>query len=60
MSGSGPTVFGVFGRRSDAAAAAHALRRDGLRAVVTRTLGRKAVGRLRVVGPKALQQGEQR
>jgi len=40
MSGSGSAVFGLFGSRVRAEAAARALGRDGHRTIVTRTLGR--------------------
>jgi len=47
MTGSGPTVYGLFDGRREALAAARALRRSGLAAVVTATVGRRGVDRLR-------------
>jgi 4-diphosphocytidyl-2-C-methyl-D-erythritol kinase len=41
MSGSGSTVFGLFGTRERAAGAAAALRREGWKALVTRTASRR-------------------
>ena len=50
MSGSGSTVFALFTGRERAAAAAAGLRRDGWRALLTRTAGRRQSS----LGPRSL------
>jgi len=47
MTGSGPTMYGLFAGRPEALGAARELRRSGLRALATATLGRRGVRRLR-------------
>jgi 4-diphosphocytidyl-2-C-methyl-D-erythritol kinase len=50
MSGSGSAVFGVFREGRAARSVADSLNRDGIRAVVTRTLDREAYCEKRLSG----------
>ncbi|MFZ3343159.1 MAG: 4-(cytidine 5'-diphospho)-2-C-methyl-D-erythritol kinase, partial [Terriglobales bacterium] len=50
LSGSGSTLYGLFGSAAEAEKAAGRLRKQGLRATATRTLTRREYGRLSLVG----------
>ena len=50
LSGSGSTLYGLFGSAAEAENAAGRLRKQGLRATATRTLTRREYGRLSLVG----------
>jgi 4-diphosphocytidyl-2-C-methyl-D-erythritol kinase len=50
LSGSGSTLYGLFGSAAEAEKAAGRLRKQGLRATATRTLTRREYGKLSLVG----------
>jgi 4-diphosphocytidyl-2-C-methyl-D-erythritol kinase len=50
LSGSGSTLYGLFGSAAEAERAAARLRKQGLRATATRTLTRREFGKLSLVG----------
>jgi 4-diphosphocytidyl-2-C-methyl-D-erythritol kinase len=50
LSGSGSTLYGLFGSAKEAVRAAGRLRKQGLKAVATRTLTRREFGKKSVVG----------
>ena len=50
LSGSGSTLYGLFGSAAEAEKAAGRLRKQGLRATATRTLTRREFGKLSLVG----------